>query len=66
VTGEIEQKGTNVVVVTPEAPAAGYVEADIIDIKLIEGMTTSTIGYRIVDPSKFWISILIELVLKIP
>lgn len=51
-TGDIEQKGPNVVVVTPEAPAAGYVEADIIDIDLVSGMTTSKIGYRIVDPLK--------------
>ncbi len=51
-TGEVEQKGPNVVIVTPEAPAAGYVEADIIDIDLVKGMTTSTIGYRIVDPSQ--------------
>ncbi len=48
-TGEV-RKGPNVVVVTPEAPAAGYVVADIIDIELVEGITTSTIGYRIVDP----------------
>lgn len=50
-TGDLEQKGQNVVIVTPEAPAAGYVEADIIDIELVSGMTTGTIGYRVVDPS---------------
>ncbi|MBL7068048.1 MAG: hypothetical protein ISS29_09405 [Candidatus Marinimicrobia bacterium] len=51
-TGDIEKKGPNVVVVTPEASAAGYVEADIVDIKLAQGMTTSKVGYQIVDPSE--------------
>jgi len=49
VTGEI-RKGPNVVIVTPEAPAAGYVEADIIDINLFKGQTTSKVHYIIVDP----------------
>lgn len=48
-TGEI-RKGPNVVVVTPNPPAAGYVEADIDTIALIQGITTSYITSRIVDP----------------
>jgi hypothetical protein len=49
ITGEI-RKGPNVVIVTPEAPAAGYIEADIMEIEQVQGQTTSKIGYRIVDP----------------
>jgi len=49
ITGEV-RKGPNVVIVTPEAPSAGYEEADIIDIELVQGITSSTVGYRIVDP----------------
>ncbi len=48
-TGKI-RKGPNVVVVTPNPPAAGYVEADIDTIKLVLGTTSSYITYEIVDP----------------
>lgn len=51
-TGEVEQKGPNVAIVTPDAAAAGYVEADVNEIELVQGMTTSKIGYTIVDPSE--------------
>lgn len=48
-TGEI-RKGTNVAVVTPNPSAAGYVEADIDTVELVQGSTSSTITYEIVDP----------------
>ncbi len=51
-TGDIEQKGPNVAVVVPEASAAGYVEADINEIELVQGMTTAKVGYTVVDPSE--------------
>ena len=47
-TGEI-RKGTNVVVVTPNPPAAGYVEADIDTVALTRGTTSAYITYEIVD-----------------
>jgi hypothetical protein len=49
-TGEI-RKGPNVVVVTPNPPAAGYVEAEIDTLELVQGTTSSRITYRIVDPT---------------
>ncbi|MCD6101396.1 MAG: hypothetical protein J7K33_12550 [Candidatus Marinimicrobia bacterium] len=49
VTGEIKM-GPNVVAVTPEAPAAGYIPGNIKEVKHIKGFTTSKIKYRIVDP----------------
>jgi len=49
-TGEI-RKGTNVVVVTPNPPVAGYVPASVDTIQLIQGTTSSSVTYRIVDPS---------------
>jgi hypothetical protein len=51
-SGEI-QKGTNVVVVKPEAPSAGFVSANVKDSKFISGpnnTTTGTIAYTIFDP----------------
>ncbi len=44
--------GVNVVKVTPEAPAAGYVPASVSNIELIEGTTTGKIEYEIVDATK--------------
>lgn len=44
--------GANVVQVIPEAPVAGYVPASISDIELLEGTTTGTVKYEIVDPTK--------------
>ncbi|MFQ6604676.1 MAG: hypothetical protein ACE5D8_03880 [Fidelibacterota bacterium] len=48
-TGEIK-KGPNVAVVTPNPPPAGFVPAAIDSMKLIQGTTSSFLGYRIVDP----------------
>lgn len=50
-TGEI-RKGPNVVIVTPNPPAAGYEEADIEgkELELVQGFTSSRITYEIVDP----------------
>lgn len=48
-TGEI-RKGPNVVVATPNPPAAGYRTADIDTVELVQGSTSSTITYEIVDP----------------
>ncbi|MFQ6617123.1 MAG: hypothetical protein ACE5QV_00430, partial [Fidelibacterota bacterium] len=45
-------KGRNVVIVRPEAPAAGYVPSRIDSIKLISGSTTGSVGYEIIDPEK--------------
>ncbi|MFB0515679.1 MAG: hypothetical protein ACETWG_03635 [Candidatus Neomarinimicrobiota bacterium] len=47
-TGEI-RKGPNVVIVTPNPAAAGYVEADLDTLILVEGTTSSRITYEIVD-----------------
>ncbi|RMF09156.1 MAG: hypothetical protein D6762_04320 [Candidatus Neomarinimicrobiota bacterium] len=49
-TGEIS-KGPNVVVVTPNPPAAGFVDASIDSFRLVQGTTSSSITYRIVDPT---------------
>lgn len=43
---------SNVVVVTPEASVAGYVPSTLGNIERIEGTTTATIDYEIVDPFK--------------
>ncbi len=48
-TGEV-RKGPNVAVVTPNPPAAGYVEADIDRINHVQGTSSGEINYRIVDP----------------
>jgi len=53
-TGEIE-KGQNVVVVKPEAPAAGYTPAKLGDSGVIPGSentTNGTVSLQIVDPSQ--------------
>ena len=42
--------GQNVARVIPEAPAAGYTEATLGNIKLVQGATTSSVSYEIVDP----------------
>ncbi len=41
---------SNVAVITPEAPVAGYVPATLGEIERVEGTTTARIGYEIVDP----------------
>lgn len=48
-TGEVN-KGTNVAVVIPNPPAAGYLEADIDSVELVQGTSTAYITYEIVDP----------------
>lgn len=48
-TGEV-RKGSNVVIVTPNPPAAGYVDADVDTIQLVQGTTSSYITSRIVEP----------------
>jgi hypothetical protein len=47
--GTIKNKSNNVVKVTPEAPVAGYLPATLGEISHIEGTTSGTIGYEIVD-----------------
>ncbi len=49
--GTVKSLGSNVAVVTPEAPSAGYVSPTLGEIKLVEGFTTSKILYEIVDPN---------------
>jgi hypothetical protein len=52
-SGEIE-KGTNVVVVRPEAPSAGFVPADFKDGQIVGGANNTasgSINYEIIDPS---------------
>ena len=44
--------GSNVASVVPEAPSAGYVPATLGTIDLIEGTTTATIGYEILDENE--------------
>ncbi|NWF88824.1 MAG: hypothetical protein HXY50_05090 [Ignavibacteriaceae bacterium] len=50
--GSVKTLGKNVVKVTPEAPAAGYVPASLGNVQLVTGYTTSTISYDIVDPNE--------------
>jgi hypothetical protein len=53
-SGEIE-KGTNVVVVKPEAPSAGYTPADFEDGAILAGPNNTaqgTIAYKIIDPNE--------------
>ncbi|RPH97219.1 MAG: hypothetical protein EHM72_13815, partial [Calditrichaeota bacterium] len=51
-SGDIEEKGPNVVIARPEAPAAGYVAARLDSVKLLSGgTTTGRMGYKIMDPS---------------
>jgi hypothetical protein len=42
--------GPNVARVVPEASSSGYVNSSLGTIKLIQGATSSTVGYEIVDP----------------
>jgi len=50
-TGKLKL-GCNVVKITPNAPAAGYVPPTLGNIKLIAGSTTGWINYKIIDPTK--------------
>lgn len=47
--GSIET-AKNVVQITPAAPAAGFVGADITEFDRVEGFTSSRIAYNIIDP----------------
>jgi hypothetical protein len=42
--------GPNVARIVPEASSAGYVNSTLGTIKLVQGATTSTVGYDLVDP----------------
>ena len=44
--------GKNIAVVTPEAPAAGYVPATLGNIQLLQGSTTGQISYKVIDENK--------------
>ncbi len=49
-TGDVESKSSNVVVVTPNAPSAGYNKAPSdLTIELVEGFTTSSLSLEIFD-----------------
>ncbi len=49
--GEID-KGSNVVIVRPEAPSAGFVDASLENVTMLEGSQASgDIGYKIIDPT---------------
>ncbi|MCL4538208.1 MAG: hypothetical protein M1378_01170 [Bacteroidetes bacterium] len=45
------QLGPNVARVVPEAPSAGYVNSSLGDVRLVQGATTSTISYKVIDPA---------------
>ncbi len=64
-TGEVEDRGPNVVMVRPEAPAAGYVPASFENSQILRSPETTAdgnIGYEIVFPDlikdgqKYWIT----------
>jgi len=49
-TGDVSIKTSNVVVVTPNAPSAGYKEAPSdLPTELVEGFTTSSLRYEVYD-----------------
>jgi hypothetical protein len=52
VTGSVKEVGTSVVIVTPDAAAAGYVAPNVSAIRLVAGSTTGTISFEMVDPYK--------------
>ncbi len=50
-SGEVDDKGSNVVIVTPNAPSTGFQSAELANLALQEGgHTTGHVGYEIVDP----------------
>lgn len=49
--GTVKKLGSNVVVVKPEAPVAGYQASNLSDITLVQGYTTSKVSYQIIDPN---------------
>ena len=50
-TGRVTDKGSNVVVVRPEAASAGYLPAKLEQFTHVSGFGTGAIGYKVVDPS---------------
>jgi len=44
--------GSNVAKVIPEAPAGGYVPANLVNLTLVQGSTTGVVSYDIVDINK--------------
>lgn len=50
--GTVKTVGKNVAVVTPEAPTAGYVSPTLGNIERVQGFTTSTIQYEIINPDE--------------
>ncbi len=44
--------GSNVVVVRPRAPVAGYLPAEVKKIEHVKGSATGEIGFKIIDPRK--------------
>jgi len=52
VTGKVTSIGSSVAIVTPQAPVAGYQAPSISNVTLVQGTTTGTIDYVIVDPTK--------------
>jgi hypothetical protein len=51
VTGEIKNIGTSVAIVTPEAPAAGYVPPNANPVEHVAGSSTGFIGYEVLNPT---------------
>ena len=49
--GSVKSIGKNVAKVTPEAPVSGYTSPSLGEIDLVNGYTTSTIAYDIIDPN---------------
>ncbi|MEK9139176.1 MAG: hypothetical protein AAB393_18805, partial [Bacteroidota bacterium] len=52
VTGKVTGLGNSVAIVTPEAPASGYLPPNVSEIRRVRGSTTGKIGYRVIDPNK--------------
>jgi hypothetical protein len=50
--GSVKTIGNNVVAVTPDAAAAGYVEPTLGSVDLVQGYTTGTIAYEVLDPNE--------------
>ncbi len=51
-SGQVD-KGPNVVIVRPEAPVAGFRDADLENLHAVEGgLATGKIGYEVLDPTK--------------
>jgi len=51
-SGEID-KGSNVVIVRPEAPAAGFVGATLSEFEHVSGLGSGRVGFDVIDPRLF-------------